>query len=294
MCSYNANYSKKVYYENDQIHYIYILLVFNSINQINAQWIKQNSGTNLKLTGVTMLDSLQAIVVGASGTILKTTDAGKNWIRLNPGFTNNLKAITFIDQYFGIVVGDSVFAKTTDGGYSWTIKKLPYKFTSCIYGPNLPFMAGDENGRIFLFNFQGEVYDSLQFKNERIAAIGVDYNTPCLSCENLIAVSSYHTFQLPAASDNWIISENPVNFYDNVTSGYLNEFPKYMVGSTGHLAVQPVYWKKELPDTIWQKPDTVWTRYENPVPLFVPFLGVYSNYFFVRDLRRWRDNYQII
>ncbi|MGQ9708559.1 MAG: glycoside hydrolase family 113 [bacterium] len=61
-------------------------------------------------------------IVGDSGTILKTTNAGDSWYRL-PGPVNvNLNGVDFISPEVGFVVGDrGTLLKTTDGGEQWEL-----------------------------------------------------------------------------------------------------------------------------------------------------------------------------
>lgn len=53
------------------------------------------------LAGVTFADALTGWVVGAGGTILKTTDAGSHWVQLNSGTSNDLKTVVFFDSQMG-------------------------------------------------------------------------------------------------------------------------------------------------------------------------------------------------
>lgn len=89
----------------------------------DTPWVKQNSGTAVKLRGVCFTDANTGTVVGDSGTILHTTDGGATWTKQNSQTTVNLHKVSFADAWAGIAVGDSgVILRTTDGGSLWTIQ----------------------------------------------------------------------------------------------------------------------------------------------------------------------------
>jgi photosystem II stability/assembly factor-like uncharacterized protein len=48
--------------------------------RVRGGWVRQFSGSTVRLTDVLMLDSATAIVVGYAKTILKSTDGGETWI----------------------------------------------------------------------------------------------------------------------------------------------------------------------------------------------------------------------
>src|SRR5205085_7159847 len=76
--------------------------------------------TTSNLTGAIVLDSGTAFVVGDTGTILKSTDAGATWTPLTSGTSMALHGIYFFDPNEGIAVGDSgTILRTTDGGAAW-------------------------------------------------------------------------------------------------------------------------------------------------------------------------------
>src|SRR4029450_12530441 len=59
-------------------------------------------------------------VVGDSGTILKTTDAGATWAPLVSGTTTTLHGVYFLDANEGVAVGEQgLILRTTDGGAAW-------------------------------------------------------------------------------------------------------------------------------------------------------------------------------
>src|SRR5690242_7765246 len=57
-----------------------LLLLVSALGQIaTAQWIEQTSGTKARLRGVSAVSDKIAWASGAGGTCLKTTDGGTTW-----------------------------------------------------------------------------------------------------------------------------------------------------------------------------------------------------------------------
>jgi uncharacterized protein (TIGR03437 family) len=80
-------------------------------------------GTPTDLRAVAAPDANTVVVVGASGTILRTTDDGTTWSRLASHTAATLHAVTFGDAKTGIAVGGAgTILRTEDGGASWTFQ----------------------------------------------------------------------------------------------------------------------------------------------------------------------------
>ncbi|MCW2928705.1 MAG: hypothetical protein JWM86_2673 [Thermoleophilia bacterium] len=71
------------------------------------------------LLAVAAIDSRSWWVVGGSGTILRTDDAGANWTTLSSG-TANLRAVTAPTQNVAWVAGDDTIKRTSNAGRTWT------------------------------------------------------------------------------------------------------------------------------------------------------------------------------
>ncbi len=59
-------------------------------------------------------------IAGDGGKILKTTNGGTNWTEQTSNLTKALKVIYFMNENLGWVGGGSDYARTTDGGATWT------------------------------------------------------------------------------------------------------------------------------------------------------------------------------
>jgi photosystem II stability/assembly factor-like uncharacterized protein len=97
----------------------FLLVLFSSFS-VFGQWSPVDSGTTNNLNGAYLLDSGTGFVVGDTGTILKTTDAGATWTPLVSGTTTTLHDVYFFDATAGVAVGEQgLILRTTDGGTGW-------------------------------------------------------------------------------------------------------------------------------------------------------------------------------
>ncbi len=113
--------------------FIYILFLIFSSNLAVSQvyWIEQPSPTQKKLTKSLFVDSLYGWVIGDSGIVLKTTNAGSNWIPQPCGvYSSELKDLTFISRNTGWIISiDSIYKSfilhTTNSGVNWVKTYFP-------------------------------------------------------------------------------------------------------------------------------------------------------------------------
>ena len=69
---------------------------------------------------VYFLDAKNGWIIGDKGTIIYTSDGGKNWENQNSGTDVRLNKIKFIDDKKAWIVGDGgVLLNTIDGGRNW-------------------------------------------------------------------------------------------------------------------------------------------------------------------------------
>lgn len=91
------------------------------------QWVNPTPQGN-PLNGVWTINSDTVVSVGASGTILRTYNAGTTWQVQNSvdGIVDQLYAIQFLNATTGWIVGEfGDMLKTTDGGESWDLLTGP-------------------------------------------------------------------------------------------------------------------------------------------------------------------------
>ena len=100
---------------------LFFILVHVRLYSQPYGWFSQNSGTSNNLNGVYFASNSTGIVVGQSGTVIRTTNGGTNWSAIATGTGVHLFGVFFIDANTGWAVGDvGVIIKTTNGGLSWT------------------------------------------------------------------------------------------------------------------------------------------------------------------------------
>ncbi len=127
--------------------FIFSLLAFSS----QAQWVELDTGIENPpyFYDVYAITPETVVVVGASGTILKTTDGGETWQQKTSGTTSNLSKILFATTDIGYIVGgNGTFLKTTDGGETWIPKDIGQTFAlhglSCV-DENIIYISAYEN-----------------------------------------------------------------------------------------------------------------------------------------------------
>lgn len=103
------------------VKYLFILFITHcSLIIADAQWVPLSSGTNVQLIEVYFADPNTGTVVGISGKIIRTTNAGVNWINQPNSTGVNLWSVHLINQSTGIVTGDGgIIARTTNSGTNW-------------------------------------------------------------------------------------------------------------------------------------------------------------------------------
>lgn len=145
-----------------------ITTLFMSESYAQNGWTLQNSGTTKNLNSVYFATSNIGFSVGDSGTILKTTNGGKNWMARSSNTYENLKNVYFLNIKRGYIVGENgTYLTSIDSGNTWIKKtievekdvllnsKLPITnslnavhFTTAYFG----YIAGDS---ILLSTFDG-------------------------------------------------------------------------------------------------------------------------------------------
>jgi len=84
-------------------------------------WSTQASGTTSNLNCIYFKTALQGWTVGATGTLLTTTDGGTTWNSVSTGTTSTLHGVHFNGTSTGWIVGDNrTIRKTSDAGVNWT------------------------------------------------------------------------------------------------------------------------------------------------------------------------------
>ncbi len=115
--------------------FLSIILSAGFSQSMQAQvWTTQTSGTSNQLNGVYFISSTQGWVVGASGTILTTSNGGTTWTAQTSGTSNNLNSVYFTSSTQGWAVGASgTILTTSNGGTTWTAQTGNGRDYSSVY-----------------------------------------------------------------------------------------------------------------------------------------------------------------
>jgi len=102
--------------------FLTLILSLVGLSSIAQTFSPQNSGVTSQLNGIDFSSPSVGMVVGNSGVIRKTTDAGLTWTASASGTTYDLAGIAFLSGSTYIAVGKSgTIIKTTNGGGSWSL-----------------------------------------------------------------------------------------------------------------------------------------------------------------------------
>jgi len=102
--------------------FLALVISFIGLSSIAQTFSPQNSGVSSQLNGIDFSSSSVGIVVGNSGVIRKTTDAGLTWTASTSGTTYDLTGVAFLNGSTYIAVGKGgTIIKTTNGGGSWSL-----------------------------------------------------------------------------------------------------------------------------------------------------------------------------
>ncbi len=85
-----------------------------------SSWVK-TARPGEPMEGMYFIDNQRGTIVGANGSIYRTTDGGSDWTTQVSNVTNTLRSVWFTSEDDGIIVGEAgIILRTTNGGSSWT------------------------------------------------------------------------------------------------------------------------------------------------------------------------------
>lgn len=88
-----------------------------------ARWESRAIKTDLPLRAMAFIDAAHGIVVGDSGLVLGTSDAGKTWAPQHSGTREKLMDVTFVGQEGWSTGMNGTIIHTADGGKTWAPQK---------------------------------------------------------------------------------------------------------------------------------------------------------------------------
>lgn len=105
-------------------------------------WFSIESGTSANLYSVDLIDTGIAIIVGASGTVLKMAEGGNSWDLINTGYSSDFNAVRMIDNDRIIIGGDGgLILHSADGGTNWEVAQSAGQDYD-IYGLDIDRVSG--------------------------------------------------------------------------------------------------------------------------------------------------------
>jgi photosystem II stability/assembly factor-like uncharacterized protein len=107
------------------------LVIFPATAQVT--WDSSNVGSAANLSDIVISSRSNVFAIGDTGTIARSTDAGRTWICQPSGTTRGFVSIVFVDSLHGVAGGSNALRFTTDGGSSWqTPSTLPSHGTKSV------------------------------------------------------------------------------------------------------------------------------------------------------------------
>ncbi len=118
-----------------------------------GKWdIVRNADSTKYYYGIYFADQLNGWVVGDSGRMLHTSNAGDSWEIQSSGTTVSLRCVQFIGEQTGWAAGTNAIGMTKDGGRSWNWQYLPGDprrgFLSLYFASHTAGWIGDNLGGI--------------------------------------------------------------------------------------------------------------------------------------------------
>jgi photosystem II stability/assembly factor-like uncharacterized protein len=135
--------------------------VLRSINGIR-NWQKINLGTTQNLYGISFPGRNElGYVVGNSGTIMKTTNAGDSWVSIPPPLSFDVRGVFFLSADTGWIVGSGgrVFKTVTGGDWSSQASGSDQLYGVCASTNLNVFAVGEHNTIMKSINGGAQWYD---------------------------------------------------------------------------------------------------------------------------------------
>ncbi|MBS1553194.1 MAG: T9SS type A sorting domain-containing protein [Bacteroidetes bacterium] len=214
------------------------LIIHTSFRISEAQWIRQYPVTLYNhLYDVSFINDKTGWTCGNQGTIIRTTNGGKEWVRQNSGVYKNLYKIFAVDSQVVYCVGFyECILKTTDGGDNWQILRSSTEQTPSYHG--LFFINRDtgwlsKNHYILRTTNGGFTFDSVSVKPSYIFDIYFrNYN------DGLFCGEGAYMFKTSDAGQSWTqieIVPKGQGLADFMKLTFVNENTGYTQGRTSNI-----------------------------------------------------------
>jgi photosystem II stability/assembly factor-like uncharacterized protein len=227
----------------------------------DAQWIRQFSGTNVRLTDLTMLDSLTAVAVGYGLVILKTTDGGDTWQKkLSNG--PNLNAVAFSTSLTGVAVGDNrTLLVSSDTGETWQSRAIGGvgNFLSVAHPDADRIYVGNDRGRLRFTTDAGATWRDTSLGSLTLTDITLIRGSGEVSYSGQV-ISPYTAYRSTDNGGSWDYEIFPLSLAGTALRGDVSPAGVYF--AVGYDAAEPPFAR-----VMRRRPqDSVWTNYSFPQP----------------------------
>ena len=236
------------------------LIVCLATNISSAQWVKESTGVSSTLNDVAVLDSMKAVAVGRTNTILRTTDAGTTWtyIATPLDITINWNSVAFQDTSHGVIVGDHMIATTANGGLLWKFHAPP-RGATCFTSLMLTaanFYVGADSGWVYHTLDTGATWTSDKISQWPIRSMFAWTGAFVLGLPIFALTPQSLSETVIFPSGPW--SETILKNFEGLGSeGFRGTFcygggPGFIVGVQGDLRAAPAILRRKLmSDTVW-------------------------------------------
>lgn len=151
-----------------------IIPLFIGLFSIAQTFSPQNSGVTSQLNAISFSTPSTGIVVGNSGVIRKTSDAGLTWTASSSGTSVDLNDVAFVNSSTYIAVGKTgKIIKTTNSGISWsTVNSGTSNDLTGVFVNGLNVYVTGSNGTILISSNSGNAWTTtntgISFKLNKI------------------------------------------------------------------------------------------------------------------------------
>lgn len=136
------------------------LILIAPLFSFGQTFLPQTSGVTSQLNGIDFSSPSVGMVVGNSGVIRKTVDAGLNWTTSNSGTSYDLNGIAYLNGSTYLAVGkNGTIIKTTNAGTSWmTVNSGTTNDLTGIFVNGLNIYVTGVNGTILISTNSGNAW----------------------------------------------------------------------------------------------------------------------------------------
>lgn len=162
------------------LSFVVLLISLNCVLSGQTKWRQLDSVTSVNLTKICFVDSLNGWIGGENGTVLYTSNGGKNWENRGLVTGSRLKDVFFLNGQRGWALFDStdginiisLLYSTANGGLNWQLCSQPFinnVLNNVQFVDTLTGFLTDELGTIFITEDGGETWKEAKINEHYLA-----------------------------------------------------------------------------------------------------------------------------